>query len=99
MRDMDPTAENPVTVIFPDPHFDTWIGQVLKNRQLLRLKKAFLFEADTVLVSIPFDPDPDDEPEPRRLQAPGRLALIVVVSSMNSATAARDPVRPVAQPV
>jgi amino acid transporter len=85
VRSMGPTENNPVTVIFPDPHFPTWMGQVLKNRELFKLKKAFLFESGTVLVSIPFDPDPDDEPEPRRLQAPGRLALVVVVSSLNKA--------------
>jgi hypothetical protein len=86
VRSMEPTSNDPVTVIFPDPHFDTWVGHVVKNRQLLRLKKAFLFESGTVLVSIPLDPDPDDEPEPRRLQAPGRLALVVVVSALNKAT-------------
>lgn len=86
VRSMGPTSNSPVTVIFADPHFETWIGQVVKNRSLLKLKKAFLFEPGTVLVSIPFDPDPDDEPEPRRLQAPGRLALVVVVSTLNRST-------------
>ncbi|MGQ0680449.1 MAG: APC family permease [Actinomycetota bacterium] len=86
VRSMNPTPQSPVTLIFPDPQFETWLGQVAKNRQLLRLKRAFLFESSTVLISIPYDPDPDDEPEPRRLQAPGRLALVVVVSSINKAT-------------
>ncbi|MEX2552586.1 MAG: APC family permease, partial [Actinomycetota bacterium] len=86
VRTLGGTENAPVTVIFPDPHFETWIGQVVKNRELLKLKKAFLFESGTVLVSIPYDPDPDDEPEPRRLQAPGRLALVVVVSDLNKAT-------------
>lgn len=86
VRAMNPTAESPVTLIFPDPHFDTWMGQILKNRKLLKFKKAFLFESGTVLISIPYDSDPDDEPEPRRLQAPGRLSLVVVVSSINKST-------------
>lgn len=86
VRAMEPTSEDPVTLIFPDPHFDSWLEQILKNRQLLRLKRAFLYESGTVLIGIPYDPDPDDEPEPRRLQAPGRLALVVVVSSINKST-------------
>lgn len=86
VRAMDPTPESPVTLIFPDPHFDSWLGQLRKNLPMLRLKRAFLFESGTVLVSIPYDSDPDDEPEPRRLEAPGRLALVVVVASLNKAT-------------
>lgn len=81
---MNPTSEEPVTLIFPDPHYSTWLGQFLNNRETLKLKKAFLFKSGTVLVSIPHDPVV--EPEPRRLQAPGRLALVVVVSTLNKAT-------------
>ncbi|MGQ0680446.1 MAG: APC family permease [Actinomycetota bacterium] len=86
VRQMGPTPDEPVTVIFPDPQYRTWAGHLLRNRRLLRLKKAFLFENGTVLVSVPFHFDADDEPEPSRLQAPGRLALIVVISSLNKAS-------------
>lgn len=86
VRAMGPSIDNPVTVIFADRQFRTWLGHALNNRQLLRLKRAFLVEPGTVLVSVPFNADPDDEPEPRRLQAPGRLSLVVVVSSLNKAT-------------
>jgi amino acid transporter len=82
VRGLDPTPEDPVTVVFPDAQYRNWPEQVLKNRLLLVLKRAFLFERGTVLVSVPFDPD---EPEPERLQAPGRLALVVVVSAVHKA--------------
>lgn len=83
VRSLGPMSERPVTVLFPDPHYRTWLGQVVKNRPILKLKRAFLYESGTVLIGIPFLPDRD--PEPRRLQAPNRLALVVVVSSVNNA--------------
>ncbi len=85
VRSMDPQSEDPVTLIFPDPHYRTWFGQVFKNRELLKLKRVFLYESGTVLISIPHNPE--KEPEPKRLQAPTRLALVVVVSSVNRVTA------------
>lgn len=81
---MGPTSHEPVTLIFPDPHYTTWLGQFLHNRNTLKLKKAFLFKSGTVLVGIPHDPG--KEAEPRRLQAPGRLALVVAVSALNQVT-------------
>ncbi|MDQ4149383.1 MAG: APC family permease [Actinomycetota bacterium] len=84
VRSLNPTQEEPVTVVFADAHYRHWSEQLLKNRMLFFLKRAFLFEPRTVLVSVPFDPE--TEPEPRRLQAPGRLALIVVVSAVHKAT-------------
>jgi amino acid transporter len=84
VRAMDPQSEDPVTVIFPDPHYQTWFGQFYKNRSILKLKQKFLYESGTVLIGIPYNPMKD--PEPRRLQAPTRLALVVVVSSVNRAS-------------
>ncbi len=84
VRSMDPQSNDPVTVIFPDPHYKSWFGQLFKNRDMLKLKRAFLYESGTVLIGIPYSPERD--PEPRRLQAPTRLALVVVVSSINRAT-------------
>jgi amino acid transporter len=84
VRSLDPQSEDPVTVIFPDPHYKSWFGQVFKNRDMLKLKRVFLYESGTVLIGIPYNPEQD--PEPRRLQAPTRLALVVVVSSINRAT-------------
>ena len=84
VRQMDPRSEDPVTLIFPDPHYATWFGQVFKNRAMLKLKRVFLYESGTVLIGIPHNPEKD--PEPKRLQAPTRLALVVVVSSVNRAS-------------
>lgn len=84
VRSLDPQSEDPVTVIFPDPHYKSWFGQVFKNRDILKLKRLFLYESGTVLIGIPFNPERDSEP--KRLQAPTRLALVVVVSSINRAT-------------
>ncbi len=84
VRSLDPRSEDPVTVIFPDPHYPSWLSQLVKNRDMLKLKRAFLYESGTVLIGIPFDPDHD--PEPKRLTAPSRVALVVVVSSINRAT-------------
>ncbi|HEX2054215.1 MAG TPA: APC family permease [Actinomycetota bacterium] len=84
VREMDPRSEDPVTLMFPDPHYRTWFGQVFKNRSILKLKRVFLYESGTVLIGIPHNPERD--PEPKRLQAPTRLALVVVVSSVNRAS-------------
>ena len=84
VRSLDPQSEDPVTVIFPDPHYQSWLGQLFKNPDMLKLKRVFLYESGTVLIGIPYNPEKD--PEPRRLQAPTRLALVVVVSSINRAT-------------
>jgi amino acid transporter len=84
VREMDPQSEDPVTVIFPDPHYRSWLGQLFKSRGILNLKRVFLYESGTVLIGIPYNPESD--PEPRRLQAPTRLSLVVVVSSINRAT-------------
>jgi len=83
VRSLGPTPDDPVTVVFPDAQYSRWTEQLMKNRLLFVLKRAFLFERGTVLVSVPFNPS---EPEPERLQAPGRLALVVVVSAVHKAT-------------
>jgi amino acid transporter len=83
VRSLDPTPDDPVTVVLPDAQYSHWTEQLLKNRLLFVLKRAFLFERGTVLVSVPFNPR---EPEPERLQAPGRFALVVVVSAVHRAT-------------
>ncbi len=82
-RSMNPTDQTPVTVVLPDPQYEGWLGQILRNRVLLSLKRAFLVQPGIVVVSVPFLPSV--EPEPRRLRAPGRLSLIVVVSAVNHA--------------
>lgn len=81
---MQPSEDAPVTVVLPDAQYDSWFTQLWKNLLLLRIKRAFLVERDVVVVSVPFRPE--IEPEPKRLQAPGRLAIIVVVSAVHRAT-------------
>lgn len=84
VKEMIPTEEDPVTVILPDPQYSGWVQQILKNQLLLRLKRMFLTQPNVVVISVPFNPEV--EAEPTRLQAPGRLAMIVVVSSVHRAT-------------
>jgi amino acid transporter len=84
VRGMGPTPQEPITVLLPDAHYRKWFEQVRKNGLYLRLKRAFLFERGTVLISVPFQPE--SEPEPTRLQQPGRLDLVVLVSSVHKAT-------------
>ncbi|MGH2810774.1 MAG: hypothetical protein ACRDIA_07815, partial [Actinomycetota bacterium] len=82
--EMGHDAQSPVTVIIPDPQFKSALVQIIKGRRFLAVKRAFLYEAGTVVISVPYNPA---EPEPQRLQAPGRLSLIVFVSSVHRATA------------
>lgn len=84
VRGLDPTPENPVTLIIPDPQSPNPIKQLRKGRTLLRVKGAFLTEPSVVVVSVPFGPD--DEPEPERVRAPGRLSIIVLVAGVHRAT-------------
>jgi amino acid transporter len=84
VRGIGPTPENPVTVVIPDPQSPNPIKQVQRGRTLLRVKGAFLTEPSVVVVSVPFGPD--DEPEPERVRAPGRLSIIVLVSAVHRAT-------------
>lgn len=84
VSELRPKEDSPVTVILPDAQYGSLITQVWKTLLLLRIKRAFLTARDVVVVSVPFQPE--IEPEPKRLQAPGRLAIIVVVSSVNKAT-------------
>lgn len=75
------TLDGPVTILLPEPQYAGWFGQ-LQNLLVLRIKKAFLSAPETVVISTPFPPK---EPE-SRLQAPGRLTLLVFVSGVNGAT-------------
>ncbi|MEX2552590.1 MAG: APC family permease [Actinomycetota bacterium] len=84
VRSMEPTREAPVTLILPDPQYRSMLRQLAETVLVLRIKRTFLFDVETVVVSVPFRPGHD--PEPQRLQAPGRFALIVFVSSVNKAT-------------
>lgn len=72
---------SPVTIVLPEPQYGTRLRQ-LTNLPALRVKRAFLSSPETVVISVPFDPN---SPE-GRLQSPGRLTLLVFVSSVNRAT-------------
>lgn len=84
VEEMGPRIEEPITVILPDPQYRGWLQQIVRNRLSLKVKRAFLYTPNTVLVSVPFHPRA--EPEPERLRAPGRLSLIVFVSGVHRAT-------------
>ncbi|MCA1840474.1 MAG: APC family permease [Actinomycetota bacterium] len=84
INELNPTVASPVTVVLPDPQYKSVFQQVLNGRSLLRLKRAFLNQNGVVLISVPFRPDV--EPEPKRLEAPHRLSMIVFVSSVNRAS-------------
>lgn len=84
VRGLDPSESEPVTVVIPDAQYAGVFDQILKGRLLLRIKGALLYEPGVVVVSVPFNPA--TEPEPQRLQAPTRLSIIVVVSAVHRAT-------------
>lgn len=80
---MHPQERAPVSIVLPEPQYATWRSHITKNLLALRVKRAFLYAVDSVVISVPFNPRQAPEP---RLQAPGRFALIVFVSSVNRAT-------------
>lgn len=82
--DLDPSETEPVTVVIPDPQYPSRIHQVRINRRLLGIKRAFVSRPGVVVTSVPFRPDVD--PDPRRLEAPGRLSVIVLVSAVHRGT-------------
>lgn len=84
VRGLNPSESEPVTVVIPDPQSANAFRQVLEGRLLLRIKGALLYEPGVVVVSVPFRPGED--PEPDRLRAPARFSIIVVVSAMHRAT-------------
>lgn len=84
VRGMNPSESEPVTVVIPDPQLPSRLQQIFRGRLLLRIKGALLYEPGVVVVSVPFRPGA--EPEPDRLRAPTRLSLIVVVSAVHRAT-------------
>jgi amino acid transporter len=81
---LEPSEVHPVSVVIPEPQDRSPLRQIRKNRILLLIKRLLLFQPGVVVISVPFHPD--NEPEPKRLQAPGRLSLIVVVSAVHKAT-------------
>jgi amino acid transporter len=84
IEELEPSEQRPVSVVIPEPRDRSPIRQIRMNRLLLQVKRLLLFEPGVVLVSVPFHPG--HEPEPQRLQAPGRLSLIVVVSAVHKGT-------------
>lgn len=84
VKEMGPRVDEPITVVLPDPQYPGWLEQLARNRLSFKVKRAFLYTPNTVLVSVPFHPA--SEPEPERLKAPGRLSLIVFVSGVHRAT-------------
>ncbi|HEY8200361.1 MAG TPA: hypothetical protein VII47_03310, partial [Actinomycetota bacterium] len=81
---LEPSHTRPVSVVIPEPRDRSPIRQIRKNRLLLQVRRLLGFQPGVVVVSVPFHPG--HEPEPQRLQAPGRLSLIVVVSAVHKAT-------------
>ncbi|MGH2687684.1 MAG: hypothetical protein ACRDKW_02595, partial [Actinomycetota bacterium] len=84
VQGLEPSRERPVTVVIPEPHDWSPVRQLRKNRLLLQIKRLLLFQPGVVVMSVPFHPG--HEPEPERLQGPGRLSLIVVVAAVHKAT-------------
>jgi amino acid transporter len=81
---LEPSQERPVSVVIPEPHDWSPVRQIRKNRLLLQIKRLLLFQPGVVVISVPFHPG--HEPEPERMQGPGRLSLIVVVAAVHKAT-------------
>ncbi|MGH2811891.1 MAG: APC family permease [Actinomycetota bacterium] len=84
VRGLEPTLEDPVTLVIPDPQTPNPIAQIIRGRTLLRIKGVFLDEPGVVVASVPFRPE--IEPEPERLRAPARISMMVVVSGINLPT-------------
>lgn len=85
IRAFEPMRDSPVTLILADKHSANPLTQIKDGRLLLRIKKVFLSEPGVVVVSVPFGPE--DDPNPETLRAPGRLSILVLVSAMHRATA------------
>jgi hypothetical protein len=75
------TSGDSVTIVLPEPQHSGKFCQ-LANLPALRVKKAFLSSLNTAVMSVPFPPG---QPE-GALKTPGRLTLVVFVSSVNRAS-------------
>lgn len=84
IRGMEPSDVRPVTVVIPDPQSRSRLLQLYKGRLLLRIKRLLLVEPGVMVISVPFRPDV--EPDPERLRAPTRFSVIVLVSAVHRAT-------------
>ncbi|HEY8202785.1 MAG TPA: hypothetical protein VII47_15705, partial [Actinomycetota bacterium] len=84
VRGLNPTEEEPVTVVMATPNDERRLRQVVRNRSLLRIRQALLSVPGVVVASVPYLPDL--EPPLAQLRAPGRLSIVVVVSAVQQAT-------------
>ena len=84
VQGMDPSEERPVTLIVPDPQTRSKIKQLYKGRLLLLIKRAFLSQANVIVISVPFNVEQDAEPS--RIQSPSSLSVLVLTSTVNRAT-------------
>jgi amino acid transporter len=84
IRGLEPSEVRPVTVVIPDPQSRGRVVQLYKGRLLLRIKRKLLAEQGVVVISVPFRPD--IEPEPQKLRAPTKFSIIVLVSAVHRAT-------------
>ncbi len=84
VRDLDPSESEPVMVVTADVQDPSRLRQIRRTRLSFRIKGALLYEPGVVTASVPFRPDLESEPE--RLRAPGRLSIIVPVSTLHAAT-------------
>ena len=84
LRELDPRADDPVTLVIPDPQHRNPLLQLSRGRNLLRIKGALLSEPNVVVASIPFREDLEKGPE--TIRAPRKLSVIVLVASVHRAT-------------
>ena len=84
VQGMEPSEEWPVTLIVPDPQIRSKIGQLYRNRLLLRIKRTFLSQANVIVISVPFHVEFDVEPT--RVQSPSSLSVLVLTSAVHRAT-------------
>jgi amino acid transporter len=84
VRGLEPSDEQPVTVVMPTPDDTFRSRKVLRNHRLLRIRRDLVFEPGVVVASVPYLPEV--EPPVTQLRAPGRLSIIVLVSAVHQAT-------------
>ncbi|MGH2690641.1 MAG: hypothetical protein ACRDKW_17805, partial [Actinomycetota bacterium] len=77
------SGAEPVTVVMSAPGYPRYVRQVVRNRALIRIRRALVAEPGVVVCSTSYAPT--ERPPAGPLRGPESLSVIVVVSAIHRA--------------
>ena len=83
LRGLEPSSAEPLTVVMSSPSHPRYLRQVVRNRALIRIRRALVGEPGVVVCSTTYAPA--ETPPAGPLRGPVSLSVIVVVSAVHRA--------------